>query len=183
MNGPPTESPDVASTPDYITLEDHRDDDKIVERSFRWLFVGLLTAILAAALLDVFGQRPTTNEASGAAADLSVFAPARLRGGLFYEGRISILAKQPIDDAVLVLDHGWAEQTSINTIEPAPVDETGEDGRLVLGYGKLEPGDELVVYLQFQVNPTNVGRRSQRVELRDGPKLVAAADRTVTVFP
>ena len=92
-------------------------------------------------------------------------------------------AKETVDDAVIVLDPGWAEQTSINTIEPAPVDETGEDGRLVLGYGKLGPGDELVVYLQFQVNPTNVGRRSQRVELRDGPKLVAAADRTVTVFP
>ena len=173
----------MASPPDYITLEDHRDDDKIVERSFRWLFVGLLTAISVAGLLNFFGQRPTTNDGSGAAADLSVFAPARLRGGLFYQGRISILAKQPIDDAVLVLDHGWAEQTSINTIEPAPVDETGVDGRLVFGYGKLDAGDELVVYLQFQVTPSNVGRRSQRVEFRDGPKLVAAVNRTVTVFP
>jgi hypothetical protein len=179
----PGESRRVASVPDYLTLKEHRDDDKIVERSFRWLLIGLIAAICVAALLNVFGQRPTTTHASGAAADLTVFAPVRLRGGLFYEGRISVVARQQIDDAVLVLDHGWAEQTSINTIEPAPVDESGDDGRVALGYGKLEAGDELIVYIQLQVNPTNVGRRSQRVELRDGPTLVAATDRTVTVFP
>jgi hypothetical protein len=173
----------VASTPDYLTLKDHRDDDKIVERAFRWLLIGLIAAIGIAGLFNVFGQRPTTTQASGPAADLTVFAPKRVRGGLFYEGRISILARRPLDDAVLVLDPAWAEQTSINTIEPAPVDESGDDGRLALGYGKLEAGDRLVVYLQLQVNPTNVGRRSQRVELRDGPELVAAADRTLTVFP
>ena len=173
----------MASTPDYITLKEHRDDDKIVERSFRWAFIGLIAAIGVAALFNLFGQRPTTSHAAGAAADLTVFAPAHLRGGLLYEARFTIVARQAIDDAVLVLDPGWSEQMSINTIEPAPDDENGSDGRLALGYGKVEAGDELTVYMQFQVNPTNVGRRSQRVELRDGPKLIAAADRTVTVFP
>jgi hypothetical protein len=173
----------VASTPDYLTLEEHRDDDKIVERGLRWVLIGLIAAIGIAGLLNVFGQRPTTTHASGPAADLTVFAPERVRGGLFYEGRISVLVRQPLDDAVLVLGPAWAEQTSINTIEPAPVDESGDDGRLALGYGRLEAGDRLVVYIQLQVNPTNVGRRSQRVELRDGPELVAASDRTLTVFP
>jgi len=173
----------VASTPDYLTLKEHRDDDKIVERSGRWVLVTLISAISIAGLLNVFGQHPTTTKASGAAAELTVFAPERVRGGLFYEGRISVEAQQTLDDAVIVLDSGWAEQTSINTIEPSPVDESGQDGRLSLGYGKLEAGDRLVVYLQFQVNPTNVGHRSQRVELRDGPELIAAADRSVTVFP
>lgn len=173
----------MASTPDRLTLKEHRDSNQPVERAARWTLVGLLAAIGIAALLNVFGQRPTTNRAVAPEAELTVNAPARLRGGLFYQGRISVLARERLDDAVLVLDPGWSEQTSINTIEPAPVDESGEDGRLALGYGKLEPGERLVVYLQLQVNPTNVGRRSQRVELRDGSKLVAAADRTVTVFP
>ena len=44
-------------------------------------------------------------------------------------------------------------------------------------------GRKLVVYLQYQVNPTNVGRRSQDVELHDGETLLAEADRTLTVFP
>lgn len=181
--GPADETPRVTTTPDFLTLEEHRDDTHPVERAARWTVIGLLTAIGIAALLNVFGERPTTTKATGTAADLTVSAPDRLRGGLFYQGRISVLAREALDDAVLVLDPGWAEQTSINTIEPSPVDESGQDGRLALGYGKLEAGERLVVYLQLQVNPTNVGRRSQRVELRDGPTLVAAANRTVTVFP
>ena len=35
----------------------------------------------------------------------------------------------------------------------------------------------------LQVNPTNVGRRSQDVELYDDTELLAKVDRTVTVFP
>jgi hypothetical protein len=173
----------VASTPDFITLKEHRDSDHRVEHAARWTLIGLLAAIGVAGLLNVLGQRPTTTTASVAAAELEVFAPARLRGGLFYQGRISVLAREPLDDAVLVLGSGWTEQMSINTIEPSPLEESGQDGRLSLGYGELEPGDRLVVFLQLQVNPTNVGRRSQRVELRDGSTLVASADRTVTVFP
>ena len=42
---------------------------------------------------------------------------------------------------------------------------------------------KLVVFLQYQVNPTNIGRRSQDVELYDGETLLAAVDRTLTVYP
>jgi hypothetical protein len=173
----------VASTPDFLTLKENRDRGNPVEKAARWVLIGLLAAVGIAALLNTFGERPTTTRAAGPAAELTVSAPVRLRGGLFYQGRISVLARERIDDAVFVLDPGWTEQTSINTIEPAPVDESGQDGRLALSYGKLEPGESLVVYIQLQVNPTNVGHRSQRVELRDGPTLLAAADRDLTVFP
>ena len=173
----------MSATPDFITLKEHRDGDHPVERAARWIVVGLLAAIGVAALLNVFGESPATTRAAGPRAELVVSAPERLRGGLFFQGRISVLARERVEDAVLVLDRGWAEQMHINTIEPAPVEESGDDGRLALGYGTLEPGDRLVVYLQFQVNPVNVGRRSQRVELRDGPELIAATNRTVTVFP
>ena len=37
--------------------------------------------------------------------------------------------------------------------------------------------------MQFQVNPTNVGRRSAAVALYDGNELLARVDRTVTVYP
>jgi hypothetical protein len=179
----PAESCAVAPTPDYLTLKTHRDDDKIVERSVRWGLVTVISVISIAGLLNVFGQHPKTTKGSGPAAELTVTAPTRVRGGLFYEGRITVEAQQTLDDTVIVLDPGWMEQTSINTIEPSPVDESGRDGRLSLGYGTLEAGEQLTVYLQLQVNPTNVGRRSQRVELRNGPELIATADRSVTVFP
>jgi hypothetical protein len=39
------------------------------------------------------------------------------------------------------------------------------------------------VFLQFSVNPTNVGRRSTDVVLQDGETPLAHIDRAVTVFP
>ena len=173
----------MADTPQYLTLKEHRDRGHPVERVVRWTVLALLTAISTAGLLNAFGEHPHSSRAAGRAAELSVAAPTRLRGGLFYEGRFSVSAREDIGDAVLVLDPGWLEQTHINTIEPTPVEESGRDGRLSLGFGPVEAGERLVVYLQFQVNPTNVGRRSQRVELRDGAELLASVDRTLTVFP
>src|SRR5437773_1287786 len=94
--------------------------------------------------------------AAHGAADLHVFAPTALRGGLYYEGRFTIDAQREIEKAVLVLDGGWTEQTQINTIEPAPIGESSRDGRLALDLGHVPAGQKLVAWMQFQVNPTNV---------------------------
>ena len=45
------------------------------------------------------------------------------------------------------------------------------------------PGRSMSFFLQLQVNPTNVGHRSQDVELYDGDELLATIDRSITVFP
>jgi hypothetical protein len=37
--------------------------------------------------------------------------------------------------------------------------------------------------MQFQVNPTNVGRRPQDVRLYDGTTLLATIHRRITIFP
>jgi hypothetical protein len=139
--------------------------------------------IVVAGLLNVFGQRPKDTVAASSAADLHVFAPERLRGGLYYEGRMTIEAKQEIEKATLVLDSGWTEQMQINTIEPAPIGESSRDGKLTLEFGHVPAGQKLVAWMQFQVNPTNVGHRSQDVALYDDTTLLAQADRSVTIFP
>jgi hypothetical protein len=82
-----------------------------------------------------------------------------------------------------VLDPGWAESVTINTIEPAPVGEASKNGRLSLELGHIPAGESYVLYMDFQVNPTNVGRHSQDVELLDGDKHIATIQRTMTVFP
>jgi hypothetical protein len=173
----------VADRPDYLTLEDNRDDRGAVELVLRRSFVTLVAAFLVAGLLNVFGQADRVSTLSAAPAELEVAAPNRLRGGLFYQGRFTIRARADIESATLVLDEGWPEQSSINTIEPAPVGEASRDGRLALDFGHVAAGRKLVAYLQFQVNPVNVGRHSQGVELYDGERLLGRVDRTVTVFP
>jgi hypothetical protein len=173
----------VADTPQFLTLADNRDRTERLELLFRRSFFGLLVLFLLAGLLNVFGQRPTNTHAATSIADLHVFAPEALRGGLYYQGRITVEAKKDIEKATLVFDSGWTEQMQINTIEPSPVGESSRDGRLTLDMGHLAAGRKLVLWLQFQVNPTNIGRRSQDVELYDDTTLLASVNRTVTVLP
>jgi hypothetical protein len=173
----------VAQPPQFLTLVNHRDRVERVEPVARWLLFGLLTLLFALALANVFGQHPHASVVSGEGARLEVSAPTSVRGGLFFQGRFTIAAEREIDNATLVLDQGWLESMHINTIEPAPVGEATRDGRLALDFGHVAAGERIVAYLQFQVNPTNLGRRSQTVELYDDETLLASAERTVTIFP
>jgi hypothetical protein len=145
--------------------------------------LALLAVFLVLGLLNVFGQRPETSSAALAEGELEVTAPDRVRGGLYYQARFTVRAREELENATLVLDSGWAEGITINTLVPSPVGEASRDGRLVFELGRVPRGQKHVFYLQLQVNPTNVGRRSQDVELYDGERFLVAVDRTVTVFP
>jgi hypothetical protein len=173
----------VADLPQFLTFKHNRDRSERIELLIRRATFAVITLIALLALLNFFGQRPKPTKVSAGAADLEVFAPMALRGGLYYEGRFTVEPKRDIEKATLVLDSGWTEQMQINTIEPSPIGEASRDGKLTFDFGHLAADDKLVVYLQFQVNPTNVGRRSQDVELYDDTTFVTRADRTVTVFP
>jgi hypothetical protein len=175
----------MAQPPQLLTLKRHRELDGVyttglVVRRIGYLILGVL-AILG--LLDVFGQRPSTDTVDASAARLELYAPSHVRGGLLFMARFRITAHEDIKKATLVLDPGWAESMTINTIEPAPTEETSENGRLALTLGPIKAGDSFLLFMQFQVNPTNVGRRSQDVELRDGDTHISTIHRTVTVFP
>lgn len=173
----------MADVPDQIVLSVARDREGRRDVLMRRVALGFLAAFLAFGLLNVFGQRPATSTADSKAARLEVYAPERVRGGLFYEARFRIDAVREVSEATLVLDSGWAEGITINTVEPAPIGEASRDGRLALELGRIPSGQKHVLYLQLQVNPTNVGHRSQDVELYDGDELLATIDRTITVWP
>ncbi len=143
----------------------------------------VIASVPILALFNVFGQRPSTATASSSSARLSVYAPTRLRGGLLYMARFRIEAYRDLKDMILVLDPGWVESITVNSIVPSPESQTSRDGKLALRFGRLRAGSSYVLYLDFQVNPTNVGRRPQSVSLYDGTKFLLAIHRTVTVFP
>jgi hypothetical protein len=171
--------------PDLLTLAHHRDLQGRERRPVaRWILLGLLSVVLLLGLLNVFGQRPDTDVADGSVAELKVYSPTKLRSGLFYESRFTIRAHEEIENATLVLDPGWLEGMTLNTLEPAPVGEANRDGRIALELGHIPAGGLHRFFLQFQVNPTNVGfDRAADVELHDGERLLLHLDRTVTVFP
>jgi hypothetical protein len=174
---------EASRPPDFISLDAHRDHGHPVERWTRWVFVLALVALAVAGLADVFGQRPSTVTVDSPAATLGVKAPSALRGGLVFQGRFEVVARQLIRRPTLVLGSGWFENMTFNTILPEPARTTSQNEAVVLEYPPLRPGRTLTVFIPFQVNPTTVGRRSQHVELRDGARPIAVLERTVTIFP
>lgn len=174
----------MASAPETLTLRRHRD---LVGRTWKmWArrgLVVLLVAPLALALANVFGQRPQTDVATAPAAKLKVYSPSSVRGGLYFETRFTITALRELKNATLVLDSGWLEGMTLNTVEPSPIGEASRDGKLVFELGHVPEGQDYIFFLQFQVNPTNVGHRSQDVALYDEDELITKVDRTITVFP
>jgi hypothetical protein len=174
----------VASTPDQLTLARHRDLDGREHRPWlRRTLLGVVSLFLLLGLLNVFGQRPDTHTAAAGGVELEVYSPTKLRGGLFFMSRFTIRADRELEAATLVLDPGWLEGITLNTVEPAPVGEANRDGRLAFDLGRIRAGTEHVFFLHFQVNPTNVGHRPQDVELLDGETSLLQIDRAVTVFP
>jgi hypothetical protein len=167
-------------------LSRRRDRDLSGRGYQAWVRRGLLTLLVAlpvCALLNVFGQRSVISEAGTPRATLTVKAPEHLRGGLVFEGRFEIEASSPLGRPKLVLGPGWTEGMTMNTETPQPRAETSDGGTLTLTFDPIPAGDRFTFWTQWQVNPVNVGRRSQDVALYDGGTRLASVDRDLTVFP
>ena len=134
-------------------------------------------------LANVFGQKPHTDTAAADGVELEVYSPEHLRSGLFFMSRFTIRAERELEAATLLLDPGWLEGITLNTLVPSPVGEANRDGKIAFDLGRVRAGTEHVFFLHFQVNPTETGRRPQDVELLDGETPLLAIDRTVSIFP
>jgi hypothetical protein len=170
--------------PEGLNLARHRDfEGKARAQWIRHAFLMLLAAFLLAALLNVFGADPSSSEASSSVASLRVTAPERVRGGLLYQARFQIHAFQAIGAPTLVLEKGWIEETTINTLEPEPADTTSDAGSLKIRYPPLKPGQTLDVYMALQANPNNVGSHDAGVSLYDADEPLLTLDRGQFNFP
>jgi len=176
----------VTDVPDMLVLKRHRDLEGMGQKGI-WVRRGLIAVIAAISLLglaNVFGQRPATVRADVPAATVSLYATNATRGGDFMEARFHITAKQDLKKAILKLDPGWAEGMSLNTIEPSPASESSVNGRLAFELGRIPAGHSYILFMQLQVNPTNVAwHRPQNVELLDGTTQLAVLHHSLTVYP
>jgi hypothetical protein len=174
----------VADVPSTLVLKRDRDlEGRAHQIWIRRVIFGVLLLVPLLALFNVFGQRPSTSRVTTSGATLKVYAPSRVRGGLIYQARFTITAHNELKEAALVLDPGWLEGITVNTIEPSPIGEGSENGRLRLELGHIPAGQVYRLFMDFQVNPTNIGHRSQTVELDDGDTKLLEVERSVTVYP
>ena len=174
----------TSARPDEITLNRHRDLEG--RRSEVWIRRGILAALAVVPLLAVinlFGQRATTSTAAAGQGTLQVHAPRAVRPGVIYQAVFTIAAKSELKDAALVLHSEWVDGMTVNSIVPAPVSETSQNGSVRLEVGRIAAGSHYKLFIYYQVNPTTFGRKSQAVELVDGNQVVGSINRTMTVYP
>lgn len=172
------------AAPDLIVLKRHRDlEGRRGEAWIRRALLLLLAALMVAGLANVFGQAARNATGTAPEAALEVRSPDAVRGGLIYQVRFTVSARDELEKAILVLDRGWLEGLTINTVEPAPLGEASKDGSLALDLGHVPAGDKYVFYLQYQVNPTSIGRREQNTTLMDDDRVILSLRRSLTIYP
>jgi len=170
--------------PDGINVKSH------LELSGRkrgvWIrraLLALIALIAGLALLNIFGQRPRTDTATSDAATLSVYSPDHVRGGLLFTTRYTVEARRRLERPTLTLDSGWVEGMQVNSVTPQPRSESSKNGDIVLRLNDIAAGTKAVYFIEFQVNPTNIGRRSQNVQLTAAGQQTLTLDRDITILP
>jgi hypothetical protein len=174
----------VSELPETLARDSHIDlHRRNVEPWVRLAILLVFLGISAAGLANVFGQKTSETSARAAAAELEIEAPSAARGGLIYQVRFRVHAHRDLAEPALVLSEGWFEGLTINTFEPDPDRWEQRDGLNVLVYPAVAEGETLVARLQYQVNPTALGRRNQDVTLEDGGAPLLSAEHSLTIFP
>ena len=174
----------MADAPLAIDLRRHRDmEGRTLDQWVVRLGLVVFAALTLAALLNVFGQRPETQFAAAPAATMKIYGTDRLRGGIFYEVRFTIDARESLKNAYLVVDPGWLEGTQLNSIYPTPLGDASRDGKIGWQLGHIPAHQTYILFTQWQVEPTNVGERSENAYLYDGDRRLLTVHRRVTIFP
>jgi hypothetical protein len=176
----------VPELPGHLLPERHRDlSGRSPAPWIRRVYIVILLAFVVLALLDVFGQKTSTATSTAPGrATLKVDAPKRLRGGLYYQVHIIVLAHETINQPRLVLSRNWFDGMTLNTSEPQAQGEDSREGAVTWTYGGLAAGQRLDVFSEWQVNPTTrLGSRHLDVELDDGSRPITRVSRQLTVFP
>jgi hypothetical protein len=170
--------------PDGLDLSRARDlQGRVHHPWIRRVLLALIAVPVGLGAIGTLGQATVTHSAASPRARLELNAPHTLRGGLMWRARIIVHAHSAIEFPRLVLGRGYVNGMQLNTIEPAPAGERNRGRRLVLSYDKLAAGDELVVYLQFQTNPTTAGSQDATVALDDEVVPLARVAHTIRVLP
>lgn len=144
--------------------------------------LGVLALAMAFALTGLAGVEETLKDESEAAS-VEWHSPARIRNGEFFEMRLSVEAHETIDELVVGVEAGLWEDFTINTLFPAPTEETSEDGELRFTFGPLEAGTSFLMKVDAQINPDMLWRNEGAVTVYDGERQIGRVPVVIEVLP
>ena len=97
--------------------------------------------------------------------------------------RLTVEARERIDELVVAVDLALWEDFTINTLFPAPSEETTEDGELQLTFGPVEPGATFEMKVDAQINPDMLWRNEGAVTVSDGEERLLEIPVVIEVLP
>jgi hypothetical protein len=146
------------------------------------LSLAVFGAIVLLALAGVLGHERTWDARGGGTA-LTVHMPEVIRNGEFFEMRLTVESDEPIGELVIGIDQAIWEDMTVNTMIPAPADESSENGEFRFTFADLAAGTPFLLKVDAQVNPDIVGGNEGVVTVYDGEQPLAQVAVQVGVLP
>lgn len=121
----------------------------------RWPFgTAVLGALLAISFFGAYGDVQELSD-SGADVQFVVQGPSIIRNGEFFEMLLLLEAARDIQNLVILVESDLWRDMTVNTLLPAPAEETFVNGAFAFDFGMLESGKSLLVKIDGQVNPSH----------------------------
>ncbi|MBC2776620.1 hypothetical protein [Parasphingopyxis marina] len=169
--------------PDGLSSETHGTIGRFSHHA-NWLSLLLLGALIGIALSGwLGGGSDEIYSANTRIAHLRISAPAIIRNGEFLETTVSIHARERIAEPAIRLDPSLWRDITINTVFPEPAEQEYASDQVVFSYGSLEPGDELSIKLDGQINPSLFAGTNGAIALYDGEREIATIPLSIRVLP
>ncbi len=147
------------------------------------LATSILTVIVIAGLLGLFGLPDQTRTASVPRAELAVYGPRLIRNGEFFEMRLRVRARRGIAEPVIAVGTEVWRDITINTMIPAATEEEYANGEYRFTFGSLDAGEELVFKVDAQINPNYWGSSSDQIRLLGGNDPITGVRYDLMVLP
>ena len=139
----------------------------------------VLGGLLLAAGLGFAGGQPSPPRT----ADLGDAHPTIIRNGEFFETDITLTADVALGDAVVAVSPALWHDMTVNTMIPAPAEESFKDGRFHFSYGPLDAGDSLHIKIDGQINPPLFAGTRGDIAVFDGSRRIGAMPLRIKVLP
>ena len=144
----------------------------------------LLGGLLLAATLGFTGGQPSPPRTADLGdARLTVKTPTISRNGEFFDTDITLTANVPLGDAVVAVSPALWRDMTVNTMIPAPAEESFKDGRFHFSYGPLAVGDSIHIKVDGQINPPLFAGTTGEIAVFDGSRRIGAMPLRIKVLP
>jgi hypothetical protein len=168
--------------PDGIAPE-HAEPDGFWRRHASPVSLVVLATVVGSGALGLLGSPSVEHRAEGPAATLLVASPDTIRNGEIFEARIDVEARRPIGKLVLGVSPSLWRDTTVNSMVPAPSEETHADGLFRFAFAPLAAGQRFEVKVALQINPSLSGRNEGRVVVLDGETPLVEMRRATRILP